>query len=146
MYEQTVIYINKEDVLNNFLEAIERIKDTDNYIATFFGFYFDDSYMDIDLTDEWSSLDIIVDYIKHKDLKNLTLYYMSEHKSDCDYAYVADSRHRNLSINDVQWKLRSYLISDDCDPDILLMLNPTWYSDEFDSSAYNYDYKGDVNL
>lgn len=144
MMQKEIQLIDKSDVICNLKSVLNHMNDILDYSGIMFGLYYRKEYMDIDTTVDYSDLDIICNFVYKRSLNDLDFYYMSAPFLDSDYVYVSDSKYKNSSIDDIQWELRSHLIVDDSDPDILLKLNPTWYADDFDRNKYNYDYEGDV--
>lgn len=142
MDKQTV-FIQQQNVLQNFLYVVNRINNGVDYSFVMFGFYFKKEYMDVDLTVEFSELDIITNFVKNRTMTDLMFYYMKAPFLNNCYVFISDDKYNNLPVEDIQWDMRSSLISEEHNPDILLRLNPTWYSENFNRLKYNYEYKGD---
>ena len=141
--KKDVIFIDRYAVKENLFYVLDALKGLSDYSGVMFGLYYSKEYMDVDTTIDYSELSIIRNFIENRPVSDLMFYYMIAPFLNNDYVYVCDYKYKDSTIDAIQWMLSELLISDNDNPDILLKLNPTWYSDNFDSNAYNYDYEGD---
>jgi hypothetical protein len=133
------IFIDKDEVLDNFLNICNQIKETNNFIASFFGFYFEDECMNVDFTDDYYRIDDIINYIKIRSFDDLIYYY---------FDYNICFRKRNVFIYSNSYELKhmnSYnavrVLNHNLDElfdynshiyDILYKIDSKWYD------SYNY--------